>query len=198
MREEDRTPGRPRGFDMDAVLDIITGLFWERGYEAVSLADIMAATGLRKGSLYAAYGDKRAMYLKALARYEAAHVARTVALLRGPGPARVRLEAFLAAPIEAAYEGDDRRGCFLCNASADLAAADEEAASLVRQGFARLQRALAATLAELAPGDDPTPRAAQLLVSYAGLQVMARIGMPRAMLAAARDLALVALPAGGR
>ncbi|MEL6317125.1 MAG: TetR/AcrR family transcriptional regulator [Pseudomonadota bacterium] len=196
MREH-RSPGRPRGFDADATLDVIKDLFWARGYEAVSLADVMAATGLRKGSLYAAYGDKRAMYLKALARYDAEQVAETVAALRAPTPPRLRIARFLDAPVAAAYDGADDRGCFLCNAAADRAAEDPDAAALVRTGFEKIERALIDTLAELAPDArraSLASSAAELLVAYSGLRLMARTGLRRDILDAARDRLLAGLP----
>ncbi len=66
MREP-TTMGRPREFDVDEALTKIMAVFWAKGFEGSSLSDLVAATGLKKGSLYAAFGDKRAMYLKALA-----------------------------------------------------------------------------------------------------------------------------------
>ncbi|MEO0819109.1 MAG: TetR/AcrR family transcriptional regulator [Pseudomonadota bacterium] len=196
MREH-RTPGRPRGFDIEATLDVIKALFWERGFEAVSLADIAAATGLRKGSLYAAYGDKQAMYLKALARYEAGEVAATIAALQGPGEPRARLQAFLDGPIRAAYDAGDGRGCFLCNAAADRALVDPDAAAIVRAGFERMEQAVAAVAAELDPALSPETAAAvaaACVTAYAGLRVLARAEMARASLEAARDRVLAALP----
>jgi len=193
MREQ-RTTGRPRGFDLDATLEVLMRLFWARGFEGVSLADLAEATGLRKGSLYAAYGDKRAMYLGALARYEAVAVDAAVAGRGGAGAPMERLRAFLSAPIEAASVRGDRRGCFLCNASADRAALDPEAARLVRRGFDKLEAALVCALGEIRPGRDEAgrrERARLILAVYAGLYTMGRSGLDRARLEAARDAALV-------
>jgi TetR/AcrR family transcriptional repressor of nem operon len=61
--------GRPREFDEEQVLDAAMQAFWSKGYEATSLGDLMAATGLHKGSLYQAFGDKHALFLQVLARY---------------------------------------------------------------------------------------------------------------------------------
>ena len=61
--------GRPRQFDVDQTLDAAMRAFWARGYEATSMADLMAATGLHKGSLYQAFGDKHALFIEALKRY---------------------------------------------------------------------------------------------------------------------------------
>ena len=61
--------GRPREFDEDGVLERALHVFWRLGYEATSVTDLMEATGLAKGSLYKAFGDKRSLFLKALDRY---------------------------------------------------------------------------------------------------------------------------------
>ena len=66
MREP-KLMGRPREFNEEEALAKIMDVFWARGFEGATVSDLMAATGLKKGSLYAAFGDKRAMYLKALA-----------------------------------------------------------------------------------------------------------------------------------
>ena len=60
---------RPREFDIDHVLNAAMHAFWQRGYEATSLADLMEATGLQKGSLYKAFGDKHSLFMQALNRY---------------------------------------------------------------------------------------------------------------------------------
>ena len=72
---------RPREFDSDVVLTALRDVFWEHGYEGTSYANITAATGLQKGSLYAAYGDKRSLYLEAIGRYDQENVSDGVAML---------------------------------------------------------------------------------------------------------------------
>ena len=61
--------GRPREFDVDQALDAAMRAFWAKGYEATSLADLMSVTGLHKGSLYQAFGDKHSLFVLALQRY---------------------------------------------------------------------------------------------------------------------------------
>ena len=180
MRDEAR-PGRPREFDGTQMLRRIMQLFWRKGYEGVSLADIMAETGLKKGSLYAAYGDKRSMYLKALSQYQADVVDSAARFLRDrSAPPKERLQAFLSAPLEAAQK-NDRSGCFLCNASADQADLDQEAKKLVARGFGRLKRSLACTITDLVPEmaqDQLHASANALLAVYIGLRIMVRSGAP--------------------
>lgn len=174
------SPGRPREFDETEVLRKIMTLFWRLGYEGVSLADIMEATGLRKGSLYAAFGDKRSMYLRALAQYEADVVKGAAEALEDSAiPAMERLEAFLSAPLHAP-RNQDRSGCFLCNASADQADLDDQTRQQVTRGFDRLKRALVAPLSELNPSLSEAgivAKAGTLLAVYTGLRVMVRSGV---------------------
>ncbi|MFC7740644.1 TetR/AcrR family transcriptional regulator [Nocardiopsis composta] len=69
MAETTTPRGRPRAFDRDAALAAAVRLFWERGYEAVSLSDLTAAMGIRTGSLYAAFGDKKKLFTEAVQAY---------------------------------------------------------------------------------------------------------------------------------
>jgi AcrR family transcriptional regulator len=189
MRERS-SPGRPREFEPDEIMDKIMGVFWKKGYEGTSLNDLMDATDLKKGSLYAAFGDKRAMYLKSLAAYETSAVQGAVTMLTGTGTPRERIARFLNAPIEAAWDHGDFRGCFLCNASTDRASLDAEVAKAVRTGFERMAHALEAALTD-ANSEKPTEgRALVLLSVYSGLRGMVRAGLPRDMLEVARDEAI--------
>jgi TetR/AcrR family transcriptional repressor of nem operon len=187
-------PGRPREFDADAALGKMTDLFWERGYEAVSVRDLAAAAGVNIQSLYAAFGDKRQIYEAAIARYERDVVDKALAMLAAPGPPRARLDALFSGVIDAAVAGD-RRGCFLCNAVVDRPGDGEIAGALAR-GFARLEDALAAALAgdpRYAKDGKARRRAAQhLLAAYVGMRVLARGGARVAALKNMRDAALAA------
>ena len=129
-------PGRPREFDPDETLAIIMQLFWEIGYEATGLSDIISATGLGKASLYKFFGNKHEIYLKALNHYEGLMVDAAVAVLRSENIAPLaRIDAFLSSSIIAVRDHDDRRGCFLCNAAADRASLDGEFGSMVLRGY---------------------------------------------------------------
>ena len=68
VQKEERRRGRPRSFDEGEVLEKARGVFWDLGYAATSLDDIVRATGLNRPSLYAAFGDKHALYMAALTR----------------------------------------------------------------------------------------------------------------------------------
>jgi len=183
MREP-ATMGRPREFDEDVALDAIMGVFWAQGFEGTSMSDLVGATGLKKGSLYAAFGNKRAMYHKALALYDRTTIDATVQGLKGGGTPRSRIEQFLGSAISRASSGSGGRGCFVCNASIDQAPTDAGTARLVQASLARLETALADVLSELGAGTggadmaaaDARLRARHLMSVYFGLRVLAKAG----------------------
>ena len=189
---EPKVMGRPREFDEDKALAKIMGVFWEKGFEGTSMSDLETATGLRKGSLYAAFGDKRAMYRKSVALYGRTAIDESVAVLTGVDAPERRIGKFLQAPIDAVAVANDRRGCFLCNASIDQAAVDPETQRSVTGSFERLGGVLEKVLWELGTIDNSRRRAvAQHLLSvYFGLRVLAKAGQPVRMLKAAREAAL--------
>lgn len=190
MREP-TTMGRPREFDEDAALKKIMDVFWAKGFEGTTLNNLVHATGLKKGSLYAAFGDKRAMYLKALALYDRTAIDGAVQLLTGAGPPAQRIGAFLQSAIDAVALQKDRRGCFLCNASVDQAVLDPQTEHSVKVSLGRLGRALEEALSASSV-DETRPQAeAQLILSvYFGLRVLAKGGSPIKALNGAKETAL--------
>ena len=182
---------RPREFDEDAAIDAIKGVFWEKGYEGTSYADLIAASGLHKGSLYAAFGDKRALYLRALQDYDEHEVAAAVELLTGGDNAKQkgekRVEALLNAVINAVAVNGDRRGCLLCNASVDQAPHDEDVEQVVSSGLQRLQAAFEKALSANRKGAALKEAASLTNAAYFGMRVMAKSGAPVALMKQARN-----------
>lgn len=182
--------GRPREFDEDKVLDALLNVFWEKGYEGTSYADIVKATGLQKGSLYAAYGDKRSLYQQALARYDTQEVAGAVKMLSDISvPAARRIQALLQAPVDAAGSKKGRWGCLLCNAAVEQVPVDKQAEKSVRAGMDRLCAAIDAALKEL-PAYKRAPKlragkARALLAGYFGLRILVKAGMTKETVEAA-------------
>jgi TetR/AcrR family transcriptional repressor of nem operon len=137
---------RPREFEADAVLERATRVFWARGFEHTSLDDLCAATGLNRSSLYAAFGDKRALYLKSLARYEEGSVERIRKAFAGRSP-REGLKTFLAGLVDAIVAGPGRRGCFIGNCAAEMARLDRAATARVKQSLDRIEQSFHAIFA---------------------------------------------------
>ena len=96
--------------------------FWERGYAATSVDDLTAATGLGKGSLYGAFGDKHSLYLRALDDYIASSLDDVRASLRNPSMgAYERLARHIRGQAKALVADKGRRGCLMAKSAAELA-----------------------------------------------------------------------------
>lgn len=190
---------RTKEFDPDAALRAALEVFWERGYEATSMADLVARLGVARASIYATFGGKHELYLKALDHYgELLHPALLTGLSQ-PGPAlpavRALVERFAG---EAAGEGG-RRGCFVVNTAVELAPHDAAAARRVQASWDYLEAALTSALiraqaqGELAQGRDPRALARCLLALLQGLRVLGKAATEPARLRDAATQALVLL-----
>ena len=105
--------GRPREFDLDNAIDRALPLFWRDGYEGASVNEIAEAMGVSKPSLYAAFGDKEALYLRALARYGELQRARHADILDNEPDARKAVEAFLLSVVDAHTDPALPGGCMV-------------------------------------------------------------------------------------
>jgi TetR/AcrR family transcriptional repressor of nem operon len=190
---------RPKEFDPDTVLDRALALFWERGYEATSVADLVERLGVGRASLYATFGDKHAIYLRALDRYVAMRHPDYVVLLSRPGPAIDALRAVVRAYAEGAASDRQRRGCFVVNTATERLPTDRAAARRVEAEWDTLERALEGALRRAqAEGDlpserDPRRTARFLLALLQGIQVLARSGGCAARVRDAAEEALALL-----
>ena len=102
--------GRPREFCTERALTAALGVFWAKGYEGASMADLTAAMGITKPSLYAAFGNKEALFHKALDLYETEKLAYTREALKQP-TARAVVEYFMRGSIDAQMSSCDPKGC---------------------------------------------------------------------------------------
>ncbi len=185
---------RPREFDADEALDAVMDVFWRQGFEGTSMHDIEAATGLNKQSLYRVFKDKRAMYLAALNRYDQQEVAGAADILAGPGRPRSKFKKLFNAALAPVLEGDDRRGCFLCNASADQGQLDRQTRDFVGAAMNRMLHAfddaLATSPVYARKAQARRTLSAKLLAGYFGLRVLVRANVDGATLVAAAEALL--------
>jgi TetR/AcrR family transcriptional repressor of nem operon len=187
---------RPREFDVDAALERAMQVFWAKGYESTSLDDLCEATGLGRSSLYAAFGDKHGLYLRALDHYEEGSAARINEALTRPVPVREAIAGFVDRLIDDIVAGPGRRGCFIGNCAAELARHDRDAAARVRRSLQRIEAAFRDALGrakargELAPYADVVALARFLTAGIQGLRLVGKATPDRAAL---RDVARVML-----
>lgn len=190
---------RTKEFDPDAALQSALELFWERGYEATSLTDLVARLGIARASLYATFGSKRELYLKALERYGEQCDPRIVEDLSRPGPALPVVRAVVHRFAEEATRDDLRRGCFVTNTAVELAPHDADAARGVERSWHCLETALTSALmraraqGELPAGRDPVALARMLVVLLQGIRVVGKAAPDRARLRDAAEQALTLL-----
>src|SRR5579871_3022802 len=105
--------GRPRSFDETGALEKATQVFWSKGYDGVTIDDLVAGMGVGRPSLYAVFGDKRAIFLRVLKVYAEAKGARAAKALLSPQSLRDSIAAFLRYAVESATEKGSARGCLL-------------------------------------------------------------------------------------
>ncbi|WP_410645782.1 TetR/AcrR family transcriptional regulator [Amycolatopsis sp. lyj-346] len=192
---------RPRSFDEAAVLRTARDQFWETGYAGTKVDDIAAATGLGKGSLYGAFGDKHALFLRVFDHYctEAADGIRRQ--LEGPdATAYRRLGDHVRAIAETVAADRARRGCLIAKSTAECAEHDEAVAARSRRLFRDLQDHLTACIAgaqragDLATGQDPARLAGLVLAVLRGLEALGKGGVEAAEVRAIAETALAVLP----
>ena len=171
--------GKPPKYGMDEVLTKITRQFRRHGYSATSIRDLEKATGLFRGSLYHAFGDKREMFLRALRHYDRLYRAEPIAELeKHSSPRGAALSVFESA-ASVALEDGSREGCLEVGAALELGAHDEEVASLVADAFAGTAKFFCASIergqacGEISTEVDPEQTAKSLLGLFLGLRVLA-------------------------
>lgn len=191
--------GRPRGFNADEMLDKVVNVFWQHGYEGTSMATLMAATGLNKPSLYAAFGSKEELFRSALERYWQRQREFTGKPLDEPN-ARAGVEQMLLALVDSQTQPGLPHGCLavhggLVGSSASAAIRDElraRQATLQTMVQNRLIRAQAE--GELAASVDVADLARYLTMVGQGAAVQATGGATRDELRRVVSVAMRAWP----
>jgi AcrR family transcriptional regulator len=175
--------GRPRSFDRDVALKRAMELFWERGYEGVSLADIASELSLTKPSIYAAFGDKEALFREAIALYSRTEGSSTQRALAEEPTARAAIEAMLRNNARNYATPGRPRGCMVVLAASVGSSESEE----IRAFLSSIRKSSRDQLAKrvqrgIRDGDVPRGADAQRVAVFyftllTGLSVQARDGV---------------------
>lgn len=186
QKSEARPRGRPRAYDPDKAVAKAREAFWTQGYSATSLDDLSVATGMNRPSLYAAFGDKRALYLETLKRTRDGLLAGTKAALALPGDLQASLDFYFDRAIDAYTAGEgDARGCFVIGTALTEAVGDGEIKAILHDTFHGLDGLLAARIqraideGELPATADAASLGYLLSASVHGLAMRSRAGEPR-------------------
>jgi TetR/AcrR family transcriptional repressor of nem operon len=171
---------RTKEFDPDGALQKAMELFWRHGYEATSMARLTEHLGIGRASLYATFGDKRELYLRALRRYLETRDPDPLELLSQPGPAMPAVRALVEAYVQGTLEDEQRRGCLVVNSATELLPSDGPVSRVVESSWDGLEVALASAFTraraqgELGRSREPRALARFLLVFLQGVRVMGR------------------------
>ncbi|WP_169545299.1 TetR/AcrR family transcriptional regulator [Sneathiella aquimaris] len=170
---------RPREFNNDTALEGALQIFWENGFSATNLPDLLKAMGLTRGSFYKAYGDKRSVYLEALKRYDECYVGQTVNRLTDVrlGPPMERILTMFNNNIDDRAPLKNRRGCLICNAMVELGPIDSDVAKITSSMWARIQNALTLNLQEKMTDKSLASQQATIITNlYFGSQAVSKTG----------------------
>jgi AcrR family transcriptional regulator len=190
MSESPKKRGRPPAYDPDTALARARDVFWSAGYEASSLDDLSAAMAMNRPSVYGAFGDKEALYLKTLARYRDDSVAAMQDALDPARPLPEGLARVYAKAIDTYLAGPHARGCFLIGTATTEAVGKAGVRVVLRDSLQAFDRViedrfrLAVSQGELAPKADPAALALIASAIMHSLAVRARAGEPRPALEA--------------
>ena len=195
--------GRTRSFNTEDVLDKATDVFWERGYEGAGMQELCRATGLNPGSLYAAFGDKRGLFIESLLRYMRVVSHQAIERLNGNPSGLAGMRDYFDNLVSAMVDGKRKWGCLVTNAMVEFAMDDAEIAEAFRLHFARLEAAFAGAIerarrdGELPPEASSAEGAAFLVCIVQGLNVLAKTQPGRPHLATVVRVAIGALDRPG-
>lgn len=191
--------GRPRAFDPDQALDRALRVFWRKGYDGASLPDLTEAMGINRPSLYAAFGNKEALFRKALNRYSEGPAAYVKEALTAP-TARLAVEQLLHGAVELQTNRHTPAGCLMVQCALSC----KDASEPIREAVAARRKAMETALRErfkraIVEGDLPADAKAADLARYVvtlitGMAVQAASGASRAELRRMVDIALQAWP----
>jgi TetR/AcrR family transcriptional repressor of nem operon len=170
---------RPKEFDQDEALQKAMEVFWSRGYEAASLRELVEHMGINRQSLYDTFGNKHGLYLKALDRYHEVETGKLFELLERSGSVKRALRRLFSDVAEGSRR-QQQRGCFMGNATSELAGRCKATAARTSSNSAALEGAFYRALlrgkksGELKHVDDARAVARFLCSSLQGLMLLAK------------------------
>ncbi len=191
VQKEKPKRGRPRAYDQEAALDSILEVFWRAGYSASSLEDICEAAGMNRPSVYAAFGDKRALFLRAIDRYRDMSRVQMREAFAHDAPVREVLMEIYGRALDMYYSGHDTPlGCFMVGAVINDAVGDVEIRNALAAGLKQFDGAFTRRIMKAQDdGEISKARDAALLGKMASstlyyLATRSRAGEERAVLEA--------------
>ena len=169
---------RPKAFDPGEAMQEAMEAFWERGYHATSVSDLLSEMKLNRGSLYGTFGDKKTLFLAALTEYERQGRSMMKEILERPGRARDAIREFVVEAGRMSVGAAGQKGCLGLKAAMEMAPQDQDVADFVRQVTLAREKMLAKVIKRgqdeggIRPDLDSRAAARYLFAAVAGLRVM--------------------------
>lgn len=189
---------RPREFDIAKVLGLALEVFWEKGFERATLAQIEERTGVKKASLFAAFGDKHSLFLKSVQQYVSGGRELLRNTLQGNSPKEC-IREWLGGVGGMCLGKDGKRGCFAVNSIIEVTANDSEAAEILKSHSRQVEKMFAERvregieIGEFRRNVNPAIAAKFILSSICGLHVMGKNGLTKKDTAGIIDMVLASL-----
>ncbi len=196
--------GRPLSFDRDTALEQAMHVFWERGYEAASIADLTSAMGITPPSLYTAFGDKEKLFLEAIERYALGPGSAGPRALAEESTARGAIERWLLESADELTRPCHPKGCMVVMAATNCSVAAERVQTALTKRRAAAIAAIKVRIqngiddGELPPETDAKALSNFYSAVYQGMSMQAKDGATRANLIATVETAMQAWPAKRR
>lgn len=190
---------RPREFDADIALEKAMRVFWDQGYQGTSIEDLMKAAGVKKQSLYAAFGDKRSLFLKCLNLYTRQTLAMVQAIVNesdSPLEGITRVMRYASRPVD---PQDCPAGCLMANTALELGQQDPEVAEEVRRMFRGFEKVLTTAVrraqeeGEIRRDVDCAVVGQSLANTINGIRILEKTGASRQQVRAVVEAALGAI-----
>jgi TetR/AcrR family transcriptional repressor of nem operon len=190
---------RSKEFEPEQVVGAAVDVFWRRGYSNTSMQDLVDHLGIGRGSIYATFGSKHELWVRALDRYCEDGAQAILDMLDAQGPLLPRLRGALVAMVDNDLNDRDRKGCMLVNAAMETLPLDSDTAALAHRNFTQIEQGIERAIRraqsenEVASSVDAAATAAFLLTLIEGLRVVAKATADRGRLVKSIDVALGSL-----
>jgi TetR/AcrR family transcriptional repressor of nem operon len=189
---------RPREFDEDVVLEAVVQCFWNNGYEATSIKDLVDNTGITAASLYNAFGDKRALFRIALDRYAERGVGERIRRFEKLPPLEA-IEAFFKEILARSLSDPHHKGCLLVNSALEVAPHDPEFQETISLVLRRIEEFFLKSVrngqaaGSITRSQSARKLAQHLLAVLMGVRVLARVRPEKSLLHGVIEPALALL-----
>ncbi len=177
--------GRPKGFSESAALEKALDIFWQRGYQAVGLTELLRCMGIARQSLYDTFGNKRQLFIRTIEHYRDTRLAGALALLERDGSPTQNVKDVVRFFERLALD-KRARGCLVANALVELGPHDAEIRELLTQTLGLLEKGIVKALrqaqraGELPAGRSPRAVARALTNALIGMAVTGKLALGKA------------------